>query len=189
MTKVKAANRTPHAARPTLTLVAAMSENRVIGRDGDLPWHLPDELKHFKQVTSGGLVLMGRATFESFDGLLPNRRHIILTRDPNWTWPGPGPGAGVQVAGSLDEALAIAREHGDDELLILGGAKVYAQTIDHATKMILTLVHATLEGDAFFPEFDPRRWTVTDEQHHPADAKHEYAFTVRTLIADTFSAV
>ncbi len=158
---------------PHLTLVAAMSENRVIGAGGGLPWHLPDELKHFKRVTRGGLVLMGRKTFESFDGLLPERRHIVLTRDPAWSHPG------VETAADLDAAIALARAHGDDELLVLGGGHVYNQAIDRADRMILTIIHAQVEGDTFFPEIDRRRWVVAEERHHPADADHAYSFTVR----------
>jgi dihydrofolate reductase len=118
-----------------LTLVAAMSENRVIGRAGGLPWHLPDELRHFKQVTTGGLVLMGRRTFESFEGLLPDRRHIVLTRNASWSH------EQVETARDLDEALVVARRHGDEQLLVLGGSTIYTQTIDRADRMILTIVH------------------------------------------------
>jgi len=151
-----------------------MSENRVIGQGGGLPWHLPDELKHFKRVTSGGLVLMGRRTFESFDGLLPNRRHIVLTRDAEWSH------EQVEIAADLDEALALAWRHGDEQLLVLGGATIYEQTIGRADRMVLTTVHAHVEGDTFFPEFDPDEWRVADERHHPADALHAYSFTIRT---------
>ncbi len=153
-----------------LSIIAAMSENRVIGRAGDLPWRLPDEMRYFMNTTRGHTVISGRRTFESFGKPLPDRRNIVISRDPTFS------PDGVEAATSLDAAIDLARH--DDELFIAGGGQVYPLALPRADRLYLTVVHARLEGDTFFPEFDPHAWRLVSEQHHPADDRHDYAFTM-----------
>jgi dihydrofolate reductase len=162
-----------------LSLIAAMSENRVIGRDGKLPWHLPADLRHFKNTTRGHTVIMGRRTFESLDRPLPQRTNIVITRNPDYHVDG------VTVARTLDEAIDLAERHeaaadpapAEREIFILGGEEIFRQTLSRAFRLYLTLVHATVEGDTFFPKFDPAEWRLVSESHHPADPENEYACT------------
>ncbi|PZU07472.1 dihydrofolate reductase [Sphingomonas sp.] len=128
---------------PIVTLYVARSDNGIIGRDGGLPWRLPEDLKHFKALTMGKPMIMGRRTFESLPGLLPGRRHIVLTRDGGW-------GAkGAERVGSVEEALALAGDA--PEVAVIGGAEIYALFMDHATRIELTEVHRTVEGDTKMP--------------------------------------
>ncbi|MDF8265321.1 dihydrofolate reductase [Luteipulveratus flavus] len=135
-----------------LTLVAAMGRNRVIGRDGDMPWHLSEDLKRFKALTIGGTMIMGRGTWDSIGRALPGRTTIVITRDLAWSAPG------AVVAHSLPEALTAAP---DTELFIAGGGEIYAQTIALADRLELTLVEQSPEGDTYFPEVDPQDWRET----------------------------
>lgn len=157
---------------PRIIIIAAMAENRVIGRDGDLPWRLPDEMRYFKQTTTGHVVIMGRRTFESFGNPLPNRRNIVVTRQRDYT-----PQQAV-VAHSLDEALALAADA--PQVFIAGGAEIYRAALPIAERLLLTIVHATPEGDTRFPEFDENEWVLVDERRHEADERHAHAFTFRT---------
>ncbi|MDJ0739634.1 MAG: type 3 dihydrofolate reductase [Gammaproteobacteria bacterium] len=153
-----------------LSLIAAMSDNGVIGRDNRLPWRLPADLAHFKRLTIGKPIIMGRRTWESLPGLLPQRRHIVVTRDAGYR------ADGALVVHSLHEAIAAA---GDvDEMLIVGGADLYAQTIPLATRMYLTYVHDRIAGDAHFPEFDADQWKEVARERHGADERnpHDYSF-------------
>jgi len=131
--------------RPPITLVVARARNGVIGRDGKLPWHLPADLKRFKALTMGSAMLMGRKTFESLPGLLPGRRHIVLTRDPEWSAPG------TEVVHSIEQAMALA---GAEPLSVIGGAEIFALMSPLADKIELTEVLADVDGDTFMP--DPR---------------------------------
>lgn len=171
-----------------LSLIAAMSENRVIGREGDLPWHLPADLKHFKETTRGHPVIMGRKTFESLDRPLPNRTNILITRNPNYEVDG------VIVVRSLDEAIRAAEgesesesesefelDDAEREIFILGGEELFRQALCRADRMYLTIVHAELDGDTHFPDFDPANWQLVNESHHPADEDNEYQCTFQTL--------
>ncbi len=167
-----------------LSMIAAMSENRVIGRDGGLPWHLPADLRFFKRTTEGHPVIMGRKTFESMDGPLPKRFNIVITRRANYE------ADGAVVARTLDEAIEAARDAagGDsDEIFITGGAKIYELGLPIADRMYLTTIHAEVEGDTFFPEFDLSAWSIVHEEHHPADDRHAHAMTFRTLDRRTAS--
>jgi dihydrofolate reductase len=155
----------------TVTIIAALSENRVIGRDGDLPWHLPDDLRRFKTRTSGHAIIMGRRTFESVGRPLPNRRNIVVTRNDSWR------ADGVETARSVDAAIAMAE--GDEEIFIAGGGEIYAASLTIATRMDLTIVHTTLDGDVFFPSFDLDAWTLAADERHDADERHAYAFSFR----------
>jgi dihydrofolate reductase len=156
-----------------ITLIAAMAENRVIGRDNALPWHLPADLARFKQRTEGHVVIMGRRTFESLGRPLPNRRSIVITRKHDYHPPG------AELARSLEEALERARESDEQEVFILGGAQIYALALPEADRMELTIVHAEIVGDTFFPECDLEAWTLIEEERHEANERHAHAFSFR----------
>jgi len=154
-----------------LVLIAALDRNRAIGRGNALPWRLPDDLKRFKALTLGKPVLMGRKTAESLGRALPGRRNLVLTRS------GEVPFEGMQAVASIDDALAIARDDGADELCVIGGGEIYALCLAQATRMHLTHVDTAVEGaDAFFPVFDVIHWEVVAREVHAADAKHACAF-------------
>lgn len=156
-----------------VTLIAAVAENRVIGRAGTLPWRLPDDLRRFKQRTAGHVVIMGRRTWESLDGPLPDRPAIVISRRRDLDV------GTATLAGGLDEALEIAADRGEQEVFILGGADIYALALPVADRLELTVVHAEIEGDTYFPEFDLSAWTITEDERHEADERHEYAFSFR----------
>ena len=156
-----------------ITLIAAMAENRVIGRAGTLPWHLPDDLSRFKRRTAGHAVVMGRRTFESLGGPLPDRRAIVITRRRDFA------AGGAVVTHSLGEALDTARGWNEREVFILGGAEIYALALPLADRLELTVVHADIEGDTFFPEFDPAAWVLTEDDRREADQRHRHAFSFR----------
>lgn len=141
-------------------IVAAVGRNGVIGSEGGLPWHIPEDLAHFKQLTMGHALVMGRATFESIGRPLPGRTNIVLTRRPGWTH------EGVHAAGSLEDGLAIADSLGLD-VFIAGGAEVYRQALGLAHRMELTEVDAEPEGDTWFPTVDWSQWIETSRESHP----------------------
>jgi dihydrofolate reductase len=154
-----------------LSLIAALDRDHAIGRDNDLPWRLPDDLKRFKALTIGKPVLMGRKTAQSLGRTLPGRRNLVLTRS------GTVPFEGMQAVASVDEALRIAEADGADELCVIGGGEVYALTLPVATHLFLTHVETRVEGgEAFFPAFDVSQWRVVSRERHDADAKHAFAF-------------
>jgi dihydrofolate reductase len=154
-----------------LSLIAALDRDHAIGRDNDLPWRLPDDLKRFKALTIGKPVLMGRKTAQSLGRALPGRRNLVLTRS------GTVPFEGMQAVASVDEALRIAEADGADELCVIGGGEVYALTLPVATHLFLTHVETRVEGgEAFFPAFDVSQWRVVSRERHDADAKHAFAF-------------
>jgi dihydrofolate reductase len=152
----------------TLTLIAALAHNRVIGRDNRLPWHLPADLHFFKQTTMGKPLLMGRRTWESIGRPLPGRRMIVLTGHPGYSAPG------CTVTHSLDEALTLAGPV--PEIMVIGGASIYAQTLLQATRLYLTVVEADLPGDVWFPEWNGQGWRLDWEEAHPADADHAWPY-------------
>jgi len=159
----------------SITLIAAMAKNRVIGRDNGLPWRLPDDMKFFMRSTLGRTVLMGRRTFESLPGgPLKNRLNVILTRRTDWR-----PPEGCEVVHSVEEALS---RYGDGELMVAGGAEVYAMFLPFAGRMLLTEIDAEVEGDAFFPEWDPAEWELVDRVHHPPDERHAHPFSFNTYV-------
>lgn len=157
---------------PRVAIVAAIARNGVIGHGGRLPWHLPDDLRHFKRLTLGRPIVMGRRTFESLPGLLPDRTHVVVTRDPSYV------AHGAVVVQSLDAAIAAA---GGDEVLVVGGAELYAQALPRAARLYLTLVDAEVEGDAHFPPIDRGEWREIAREEHGADAKHAFPFAFVTL--------
>ncbi|MEX0645375.1 MAG: dihydrofolate reductase [Parvularculaceae bacterium] len=156
-----------------IALVVAVSENGVIGREGKLPWRISDDLKWFKKVTSGKPVIMGRKTFASLPGALPERTNIVITRSKFWSAPD------AVRAGGLDEALALAAEDASarhvDEICIIGGAEIYAQTLGRAGRIYLTRVHAKVDGDAHFPELAKSAWRQTAAGGCEAGPKNAYS--------------
>jgi dihydrofolate reductase len=160
-----------------VALVVAMSDNGVIGRDGRLPWHLPDDLKYFKLVTYGKPVLMGRRTFESIGKPLPGRLNLVLSRAG--ASPAPRTSTSVEYVGSVEQALALAA--GAAELCVIGGGGVYALTLPLATRIYLTRVHTVVAGDVYFPLRDFSGWRESESVAHPADERHAYAMTFVTL--------
>ena len=161
-----------NAAQPLISLIVAMAQNGVIGRDNALPWRLPADLKRFKAFTLGKTVLMGRKTFESIGRPLHGRDNLVLTRDRRW-W-----ASGVIVVHSVEQALAQA---GANELVAIGGAQIYRLLMPFARRIYLTHVHADVPGDTFFPDFDPTQWDDVECRMHPADEEHAYPVTFVTL--------
>ena len=157
------------------TIIAAASENNALGKDNQLVWHLADDFKRFKSLTSGHFIVMGRKTFESFPKPLPNRTHIIITRQKNYEVP-----EGCFVASSLQKAIALCPK--EEEVFIIGGGEIYKQSIEIADKIDLTRVHTTIEADTFFPEIDETKWELVFEKFHTKDEKHDYDFTFLTYV-------
>ncbi len=158
---------------PEIALIAALTPAGVIGRDNGLPWHLPDDLRRFKSLTMGKPILMGRRTFEAIGRPLPGRRNIVLSRR-----------AATLAEGVIlvrDWPAAIAAAGAAAEVMVIGGAQLYALALPLARRLYLTIVHAELAGDAHFPPIDPHEWRETERSEHPADARHAYALTYRTL--------
>jgi dihydrofolate reductase len=154
-------------------LVAAVAENGVIGANGKLPWHFPEDLQHFKRLTAGHPVIMGRKTWEAIGRPLPNRDNIVVSRRPGFA------ARGAQVAASLDEALALCR--GRETVFVIGGSELYRAALPRAAGLVLTEIHRTYEGDARFPEFDRRAWQETRrESRFAADGtRFDFVWYVR----------
>jgi dihydrofolate reductase len=161
-----------------ISLIAAVAENGVIGSNNQLPWHLPEDLRYFKRVTMGKPILMGRKTFASIGRPLPGRSNIVLSRE-----------AGLEIAGAhvvadvdagIRLAAALSRVDGGDELVVIGGAEVYALCLPLAQRLYLTEVHAAVEGDALFPDWDRSQWRECSREHHAAGGPnpHDYSFVV-----------
>ncbi|MXV09133.1 MULTISPECIES: dihydrofolate reductase [unclassified Xanthomonas] len=154
-----------------LSLIAALDRANAIGRDNDLPWRLPDDLKRFKALTLGKPVLMGRKTAQSLGRALPGRLNLVMTRS------GQVPFADMQAVVSLQAAIDAAREAGATELAVIGGGDIFALALPLAEVLYLTHVDTVVDGaDAYFPAFDPAQWEVVARQAHPADARHPLAF-------------
>ncbi len=163
-----------------ISLVAAMARNRVIGREGRLPWNLPADLKNFRRLTLGRPVLMGRRTFESLGRPLPGRDNLVLSRDPGFQ------SAGVRVVRSLEEALELAQ--GSEELMVIGGANLYAQALERARRLYLTLIHEDFPGDALFPGLDPAAWKPVGHERHPLslpESPYPWSFLILDRVEDT----
>lgn len=151
-------------------LLVAKSDNNVIGQDNQLIWHLPNDLKHFKEITTGHPIIMGRKTFESIGRILPNRTNIIITRNRNYSI------ENAKVAHSLNEALELAKEI-DENIFIIGGGKIYEQAIDFADILEVTEVHENFEGDTYFPEIDLNVWKEISRIKHYKDEKNEFDYS------------
>ena len=158
---------------PLISLIVAMAQNGVIGRDNALPWRLPADLKRFKEFTLGKPILMGRKTFEAIGRPLPGRANLVLTRDRDWRAPG------VIPVHSVEEALLQTRTC--EELVAIGGAEIYRQLLPLARRIYLTHVHADIPGDTYFPAFDPAQWDDVEFRSVPADERHAYPVTFVTL--------
>jgi dihydrofolate reductase len=156
----------------SISLIVAMDEAGTIGRNGTLPWRLPEDLKHFRRLTFGKTVLMGRKTWESLGKPLEGRANWVLSRDPAFR------PAGCEVFRTLEQALAAAR---DGELVVIGGAEIYRQALPLADTLHLTRVHARVDGDTRFPEWPAGQFRQTARVDHPADARHAHAFSFITL--------
>jgi dihydrofolate reductase len=146
--------------RPRIYLIAAVAANGVIGRHGRLPWHLPEDLKHFKRLTLGHPIIMGRRTWESLGGPLPGREHIVVTRTPGYEAPG------AAVASSLDAALALCA--GEPVVFVTGGSELFAEALPLAAGLVLTEIHRDYEGDTRFPAYDRSHWHETQRECHTA---------------------
>lgn len=156
-----------------ISLIAALAQNRVIGKNNDLPWHLPDDMKYFMQTTKGHHVIMGRKNYESIPEKfrpLPNRVNIVVTRQPDFDAPG------STVVHSLEEALEIARTNHEPQVFIIGGAEIYYQGFTLANRLYLTEINADIEGDTFFPAFNKNNWKEVSRKHHSTDDRHKFSF-------------
>ena len=158
----------------TRSIIVAVSDNNVIGRKNDLPWHLSSDLKRLKALTMGHFMIMGRRTWESVGKPLPGRRIVVVTHDPNFVAMD-----GVVAVPTVEQAFDVARD--DNEVFIAGGAVIFEQTLHTADRMYLTRVHAEVEGDTFFPEFDDvTEWELVDAEHCDADEKNQYPYSFLT---------
>ncbi|NER18855.1 dihydrofolate reductase [Spongiivirga citrea] len=155
-----------------ITMIAAAAENNALGKDNDLVWHLPNDFKRFKQLTTGHFIIMGRKTFESFPKLLPNRTHVIITRQKDYQ------PENTIVVNSLEKALEVSKE--DKQPFIIGGGEIYKLGLDVADAIELTRVHGTVEADTFFPEIDESKWDLVKEEFHPKDERHDFDFSYLT---------
>ena len=160
-----------------ITLIAAASENNVLGKDNQLIWHISDDLKRFKQFTQGHAIIMGRKTFESLPKALPNRTNIILTRNSEYK------AENAHVVQTAEDALALAKE--DPTPFIIGGGEIYNLFMPWAHKIELTRIHKNFEGDAFFQEIDPEQWKLIESQKHPATAEQNLSFSYLTYTKNT----
>ena len=154
-----------------VSLIAALAENRVIGKGGGLPWRLPKDLQRFKQLTVDHTVIMGRKTFEEIKHPLANRRNVVISRDPGFH------PRGVTVVPSLDEALALGAT--ESEVFVIGGGEIFKLALPRADRLYLTIVHSEVPGDTLFPPLDQTAWALEEKEHHSADARHAHPFSFR----------
>ena len=155
-----------------ISIIVAMGRNRVIGKDNDLIWHLPADLKHFKETTMGKPVIMGRKTFESMGKPLPGRTNIVVTRNSQYK------AKGCLVAHSLEKALE--RVSGEAEVFIAGGGEIYREAMPLADRMYITIIDHSFEGDTYFPEFSKKEWKIIEERYHPSNMENKYSMVMRT---------
>jgi dihydrofolate reductase len=155
---------------PAISLIVAAATNGTIGSDGELPWHPPDDLRNFKRLTTGKPIVMGRKTFDSIGRPLPDRRNVVITRDPDFV------AAGCDVVTSPEAALELLRDVA--EIMVIGGGQIYGVFLPLADRVYLTRVRAEVDGDVVFPELDENEWTQISSDSHDADATHRFAFDV-----------
>ena len=155
-------------------LIAAAAKNNALGKNNDLIWHLPDDFKRFKAITSGHYIIMGRKTFESFPKPLPNRTHVVITRQKGYQ------PEGCIIVDSIEKALAISPKN--ENVFIIGGGEIYTLGLPFAQKIELTRVHNDFEADVFFPEIDLKQWKLIEEEFHLKDEKHKYDFSFQTFL-------
>ena len=158
---------------PRISIVCAMSKNYVLGNNNQLPWHLPADLRHFKEITLGKPVIMGRKTYDSIGKPLPNRRNIVISRDPNLIIPG------CEIVHSLDTAIQLAGN--EQEIMIIGGGNIFMQTLPLAQRMYLTIINQDFVGDAYFPQWNETEWKIVERSDHLPDDKNPYAYSFLTL--------
>lgn len=159
----------------TIAAVVAMAENRVIGNKNQLPWRLPADLKHFKTITMGHPIIMGRKTYASIGKALPGRTNIVITRDAQFAAPG------CKVATSIDEAIQYAEQEKTQIIYIIGGAEIYNQSFAKLARIYLTIVHHEFAGDVYFPELKPDEWQVVEREDFAADELNPYPYSFLTL--------
>ena len=155
----------------TLSLLVAAAENNVIGKDNKLPWHLPNDLKYFKNLTWGMPILMGRKTFESIGKALPGRKSIVITRNNDWQR------EGVEVVHSIEEAIQKAEGYGVKEIFVIGGAEIFKTALPDANRIYLTRIHHNFDGDVYFPQVSNQEWDLTSSRFCEADEKNIYNHT------------
>lgn len=160
---------------PHLYIIAAMSENHVIGQNNRLPWHLPDEWKHFRKATDGKAFLTGRKSFEAPDALHSPYRNVVLTRNQNFV-----KSADTELAEDLNDGIALLKD--ENEVFVLGGASVFKQALPLAERLYLTIVHTMVDGDAFFPNVNWDEWELISSDYHDMDEHHQYAFSMNLYI-------
>jgi len=158
-----------------LSILVAVSENGVIGRKGELPWHLSADLRRFKRLTMGHTIVMGRKTWESIGRPLPGRRMVVVSRQADYL------ASGASVVTSLEEAYQSAQDAGEEEVFVIGGAEIYRLALPQADRLYLTRVLAQVEGDTFFPELDLASWKRLESESHLSDAKNDYAYRFEIL--------
>lgn len=167
-----------------LAIIVAVAENGVIGRDNGLPWKISEDMRHFKGVTMGKPVVMGRKTYESIGKPLPGRLNIVITRNPAYR------AEGVRIVGSLDEALAVggqaAGESGAEEIVVIGGSEIYAAAIPNAERLYITEIHASVEGDAMFPAIDWSHWREASRENHAAQPPNVYDYSFVRFDRDVY---
>jgi dihydrofolate reductase len=158
----------------TISIVVAAATNNAIGKDGKLPWHLPNDIKHFKNITWGLPVLMGRRTFESLGKPLTGRKNIVISRQPGWT------AAGVVTVKTIEDGLFVARSSDAKEVMVIGGGEIYRAVFEKTKRIYLTRVEAEPEADTFFPAIDPQIWWLMSQKKHEADEKNPFNYSFQT---------
>ncbi len=158
-----------------ISTIVAVAKNNVIGKDNDIPWYLPADLKYFKKVTTGHHIVMGRKCYESIGRPLPKRTNVIVTRNPFFI------ATGCLVTHNVAEAVQLAEANGEEEVFIIGGGQIYEIALPHVDRIYLTEVDLEVEGDIFFPEINPKEWTLIEETEHQSDEKNEYDYTFKIL--------
>ena len=155
-------------------MIAAVAENNALGKNNDLLWHLPNDFKRFKEITSGHHIIMGRKTFESFPKPLPNRTHVIITRQNDFEY------EGCVVVQNIEKAISVCPIN--ENLYIIGGGEIYQQSISFADQLDITRVHHSFDADVYFPEIDPEIWELTSETFHQKDERHLFDYTFQTFV-------
>lgn len=156
-----------------ISAIVAVAQNGVIGKDNQIPWYIPDDLKFFKRTTLGHHVIMGRKNYRAMGKPLPKRTNVVITRDPYFI------STGCIVVHSIEEAIETARENDETEAFIIGGGEIYSQTADLWDRLYITEVHAEVEGDVYFPEIDYSEWELQSEETFEEDDRNEYGFTIK----------
>ena len=162
-----------------ISLIVAMDENRAIGVNNRVPWHLPDDLKRFKTLTMEHHIIMGRKTYESIGKTLPGRTNVVITRQQDYQ------PDDCLIVHSVDEAIDLVEDRGETEAFIIGGGEIFKQSLVLADRIYLSIVHTTVQAEVYFPQLDEPQWTEIESSHHPVDQTHQFPFTYKTLIRKT----